>query len=156
MNPTNAQKGFTRLKRYTPLRRSGYVRHASSHRQEERTRYAHQRLAYLEAHPFCQLTIARLGLEERLVVALGGISSGWIVPRATEIHHRNKGRGARLLDERWWMAVSASSHEGLEANKGWARECGYLLPIQADADGKWGAGNAALPTPELLRSKERA
>lgn len=97
--------------------------------------------------------IARTGLDEQEVIAKNGRIGGFWVPRSTQVHHRAKRNGDRLNDERWWMAVCRESHDDVEKNKGWAREEGYLLPIQADADGRWGAGNQALETPALMTSK---
>jgi hypothetical protein len=49
------------------------------------------------------------------------------VPLATQVHHRNKRRGADLLDQTEWLAVSASAHHRIENDKAWARAQGYLL-----------------------------
>lgn len=134
------------------------IKPISSKRSNERSQYRKQVKYYLEAHPYDQIWIAIRGLDESAVIDAGGWycdkdSINKRVPRSNQIHHRNKGRGERLLDVRWWMATSNFSHEQVEFNKSWAREEGYLLPIQADADGKWGSGNQALTTPELLKSK---
>jgi hypothetical protein len=107
------------------------------------------------------ITIAMLGLDEaevlchwnRLFQNAGPIIGGVRILRAREVHHRNKGRGARLNDQRWWMAASRQAHDNTENHKTWARAEGYLLPIQADAEGRWGDGNQALTTPELMESK---
>ena len=122
----------------------------SYRRKVEQRQYAKQRAAYLLVHPYCQAWIAMHGFDENNVVDNGGYL---LVPRATSIHHRNKRTGSRLLDEKWWMAVCDYSHAEIEENKNWARQEGYLLPIQSDKDGKWGNGNQALTTPELMESK---
>ena len=131
----------------------------SSRRKVEQRQYAKQRAAYLIAHPYCQAWIAMHGMDENDVVANSGYQKycdyGHLVPRSTSIHHRNKRTGSRLLDERWWMAVCDYSHHEIEERKEWARQEGYLLPIQADKDGRWGAVNQALTTPELMASKIR-
>ncbi len=112
----------------------------------------------------CAVAIARFGLDEAEVIALGRGCSAWVtvpaagggdfmIGRSDQIHHRNKGRGARLNDERWWMATALTSHDYVEDHKEWARAEGYLLPFQADADGRWGDGNQALETPALMVSK---
>ena len=135
----------------TPMNR------VSSKRRKQRAQYTQQAEAYLIAHPFDQIWIARNGLEESLVIEVSGyvIVAGRLChcPRSDQVHHRNKRDGERLTDERWWMATAFESHQFVEANKNWARQHGYLLPIQADADGKWGDGNQALTTPELMEAK---
>ncbi len=154
------------LKRYSPLKRSGKPlarrkrpKRIKPERAAERAQYRKRKEAFISSHPFDQIWIATRGLSEGEVIA----ADGWALvfgvqrraPRSNQIHHRNKAIGARLLDERWWMATSYFSHEGVEAKKDWARGEGYLLPIQADAEGRWGDGNQALETPALMKSKER-
>ncbi len=145
------------------IQRQKRIKPTTAKRAAERRQYAKQSAAYLAAHPYDQITIALHGLNEDSVRWHGTgdstpvrvkIPSGIVtVQRSNQIHHRNKGFGARLLDERWWMATCAESHDFVERNKGVARELGLLLPIQADADGKWGAGNSALTTPELMKAR---
>jgi hypothetical protein len=48
------------------------------------------------------------------------------------------------------MAASFSQHDFVEDHKDVARALGLLFPIQADADGRWGAGMQGLTTPELM------
>jgi len=146
------------IERRTPIQRSSKpIPRSTPKRASERAKYRRQIAVYLEAHPFDQIFIAMHGLHEATIIAnMGCYRVGhrvFQVPRSDQIHHRNKGRGARLLDERWWMATSGWSHELVEAKKDWAREQGYLLPIQADADGRWGADIQALTTPALMIRK---
>lgn len=166
------------MKRRTPLRRSGALKRSRRHpfvgdRPPEETRtlyrndeYRRRKAIYFAAHPFCQLTIARLGIDEAELLAHVGLPVSFVgqtffkgsaIPRATEIHHRNKRScEARLLDERWWMAVSRGAHETIEAAKDWARAEGYLLPINALPDGSTPPGTPQpIPTPELMASKVR-
>ena len=153
------------MNRYTTLKRGGFLKRKtpmkriSTRRRKQRSRYSRQEEACLIAHPFDQVWIAVHGLSEALVIEVDGFVTieGRLMkcPRSDQVHHRNKCCHGRLTDERWWMATSRESHERIEHRKAWAREEGYLLPIQADADGKWGEGNQALTTPELLASKER-
>jgi hypothetical protein len=49
------------------------------------------------------------------------------VPLSTEIHHKNKRRGADLLEPHFWLAVSQDAHRRIEENKAWARAECYLL-----------------------------
>ena len=141
------------MKRHTPMNR------ISPKRRQQRGQYARKREEYLIVHPYDQVWIARNGLDEALVIEVSGFVriNGTLChcPRSDQIHHRNKGRRDRLNDERWWMATSIASHDFIEHNKEQAREEGFLLPIQADADGKWGDGNQALPTPEFMEAKRR-
>jgi hypothetical protein len=87
------------IKRKTPMRR------VSPKRAIERRTYSALRKQYLAEHPWCEL-IPTL--------------------RATQIHHKNKCRGARLNDTSEWMAISYAGHRLIEDNKGWARANGYL------------------------------
>lgn len=131
------------------------MRQRSPRRNATQKEYAREVAYYLAKHPFCQISIARHELDESAVVAAGGRYGKIQIPRATEVHHRNKRDGARLLDKRWWMAASRQAHDWVEDNKETARILGYLLPIQADEDGKWGDGNAGIETPAFMRSKAR-
>jgi len=145
------------------LTRTKPVRRQSAERAAERREYAKRRKAYLAAHPFDQVAIALFGLDEATIIRAGegrgfvewavghdGVAKIW---RSDQIHHRLKCHGARLNDERWWMATNLGSHEFIENNKGFAREHGFLLPIQANADGEWGDGQKALPTEAFMRAR---
>ena len=122
-------------------------------------RYSHVRKDYLLAHPWCQITIAMAGLDERHVIALGvnvpeDVDYVWCqgvrIPRATEIHHRNKSNGPRKCDVRWFMSAARPGHDWVEENKTEARERGFLLPINATPDGCWGNGQRGLETPVFM------
>lgn len=163
------------LQRKTPLRRNNFLRSAAptsalkprtsglrrvcSRRQQERAEYSAAIEDYLSNHPVCQIWIARHGLDEAEVLASLGTGRfgaayyrGERVPFANQVHHRNKRRLKRLVDERWFMSACQFEHDVVENHKNWARKVGLLLPMQADADGKWGDGNRALATPELIAS----
>lgn len=143
------------MKRYVSLLRRSRINPISTQRRKERAEYNRRRLAFLALHPFDQIYIARYRLDEQEVIAGNGRIGGFRVPRATQIHHRNKATNARLNDERWWMATSLGSHNDVENAKGWARTEGYLLPIQADPEGRWGDGNQAETTAELLARRAK-
>lgn len=154
----------TPLLRKTPLARGNLspiqalrIPRVKPERAAQKRRYNEQRDRYLAEHPFDMIWIAVAGMREEDVIATDGFyrraGVARRVPRSTQVHHRNKNRKDRLTDERWWMATSTDSHENVENHKDWAREEGYLLPIQADADGRWGSGNQALETPALMTSK---
>ena len=115
----------TALVRRTPLSR------VSSRRAEELRRYRGRCAQFLELHPYCQVWLAEHGIDEAAAVRRCGwvrLCSGARVraPRASSVHHTNKRRHGRLLDETRWMAVSAAGHAAIEVNKPWARARGYL------------------------------
>lgn len=164
---TGLQRRGAFLKRNSPLKRGGkFARKSASiarvtpERADERREYNRLREEYLRAHPYCQIWIAERGLDEAEVIAtLGYATTGFSfwkgerVPLSTQIHHRNKCRRARLTDFRFVMAASQKWHDEVENRKSWARDRGYLFPIQADENGRWGAGNQGLTTPELMASR---
>ena len=104
-------------------------------RLEQLTNYAAKRAGFLRLHPYCQLWLAEDDIPEEYALVLSGRvpipgALGLCpVPRSQAIHHRDKRRGERLLDERFWMAVSRAAHRRIEENKAWARACGYLNPF---------------------------
>ena len=111
----------------TPLKR------ISDRRMVETTYYAVRRRRFLREHPYCQEWLREHGVEESEAIRNGGnacIEGRTVaVPLATEVHHMNKRRGVDLLDERYWLAVSAEAHARIEAKLGWARECGLMQPF---------------------------
>lgn len=151
------------MKRTGWLKKSGRVKPITKQRSSERKEYNAEKLVYLEANPFCEIFCAvhRINVRAHLKDIFDHDATGpWktyvegkpvLVPRANQIHHRNKARKGRLLDKRWWMAASPGWHQWAEDNKEKAREIGILLPFQADAEGRWGADQQAITTEELLR-----
>lgn len=142
--------------RRTPLKRSTkpLVR-IRPERRKERQSYNRDRLEYLAAHPFCQISIFAAGLKEQRVIDAGGRYSSTggqmkQIPRSTQIHHRNKARGKRLNDQRFWMSASAAGHDMVEQNKEFARRTGLLLPFEANADGLCPNGEQWPTTPEMM------
>jgi len=105
--------------------------------------------AFLNAHPCCQAQKFVWKLEHDPTQVMTFIHC------ANQVHHRNKARGARLLDQRWWMAVGPQYHEEIETRKEWARKVGLLLPLEADADGRLPDGTQCLTTDELLKRVEK-
>lgn len=147
-------------RKFTPWKPRKTMRRVSKRRAKERRGYRTQEEIYLGLHPFDMIVIAMLGMKEETVIANGGQydldGQRKIVPRSTQVHHRNKARGARLNDERWWMATSGESHDLVEHNKGWGRWEGYLLPMNANPDGQWPSGNGiatAWTTDQLMYRK---
>jgi hypothetical protein len=107
------------------------LRRATDLRHHQNGLYLYCRKLFLAAHPYCQLFLAERGISEAEAFRRGGIiplnGVPTSIPLATQVHHRDKRRGARLLDERFWMAISPWGHDQIELNKSWARERGYLL-----------------------------
>lgn len=120
------------IKRYTPIRR------VSTKRARQLRQYSTARKAFLVAHPYCQVWLKEHGFTESEALAGKGsvslvrIDVGVttralvVVPIAEEVHHVRKRRGAALLDETHWLAVSVEMHNKIERNKSWARARGYL------------------------------
>lgn len=146
------------IKRKKPMKRGGRIRPRAKSKVSAAAQYQRDKEEYLRAHPYCQIRIAREGLVEAKVIALNGFISTWrdgrrftmSIPNSTEIHHRNKRTGKRLLDQRWWMACCRAEHDLVEANLSLARRTGFALPIQADDDGRWGLDSEALETPLFM------
>jgi hypothetical protein len=137
------------------MRRATRISPISAAKAKESAEYRRKAAWYLARHPYCQLVIFLLGLDEGAVINNRGLLAiegrRVLVPPADDVHHRNKRCSERrLLDERFWISASRGVHDWVEAHKDLARELGLLLPIQADEDGRWGDGNVGLHTPELL------
>lgn len=119
------------LKRRTPIRRVSLKR-ASQIRE-----YSKLRATYLELHPICEVWCRENGWQwisgnEYVSQLSERVTGDWLIsilhaPRATEIHHVNKRRGAMLNDETHWLAVCRRNHDRIENDKAWARREVYLL-----------------------------
>lgn len=115
-----------------PLRRTP-IRRVSLKRAKQNREYAKKRKAFLEAHPFCQLTIQREGFNEQIVIEDNGdmsvpnIDFNFRCPRATEIHHVRGRIGTMLNDETHWLAVSREGHEWIHQHPSEARKRGWLV-----------------------------
>lgn len=134
----------------TPIRRVSDKRRASNEKYLRRVQ------EFLIEHPWDQVWLCRHGLTEADVRTASRTSDGIEhIPRSTEIHHRNKRDGSRLLDERFWMATSRQSHDMIERNRTWARKEGYLLPINASPNGTM-PGGIQLPTTDQLMELKKA
>jgi len=139
------------------------IRKVSTKRATEKREYAKRKAAYLLAHPLDQIKIALCGFDEAKVLAhatgltrenaQGIFYEGQLIRFANQIHHRNKARGARLLDECWWMSTVTASHDIIEEGKEWAREHGFLLPFEADENGYWPNGLRSLETPDFMKAR---
>ena len=152
------------MKRHTPLRRGGRLerrtrlRPVSAKRASERTRYRSEAKIFLFLNPISQLWLLANGWRksapreykrgDEWATAEALLYKGAVA--STQVHHRNKCRGARLLDQRWWMAVGTGNHQWIEDNKQVARARGWLLPLEADAAGRLPDGTVCQTTDELL------
>ena len=136
-------KRTTPLRRGGPLKRGARLRSVSTRRAGELKEYARVRAKYLAEHPICEVWLAENGWLELGNRTFTKKVHGYTyvvkteidlthdvlfaAPRATEIHHKAKRRGARLRDSRYFLAVCRKNHERIENNKAWARSKGYLL-----------------------------
>lgn len=119
------------MQRKTPLkRRSKPIRKVSVKRSSQLREYFAARERYLADHPICMVWLAENGFSNNQVL----LDSSSVMtfhtmgaPAATEVHHKDKRRGARLLDQMHWMAVCRFNHNRIENNKAWARANGFLL-----------------------------
>ncbi len=124
----------TPLKRKSPLKRGGRLKPFSKKRSKLNAEYLKKRAAFLEAHPWCQWTIAEACGAEWMAIETGGriIDNTRNIfincPPATEIHHRKGRVGPLLMDETYWMAVCRYAHRQIHENPKIAKEKGYLLP----------------------------
>lgn len=92
------------------------MRQASPALAKRRREYSKRRLIFLarEENQWCP-------------VAAAGV---WGAPAqipTTDIHHTNKRDGRKLLDEKYWLAVSRVGHEFIHAWPNIAREHGWLV-----------------------------
>lgn len=115
------------------------IRRVSKKRAAELREYYPLRKAYLEAHPYCQIWLAKHGVSEKDVV--GGVALVNVcnpgrfnvciwrhvqVPLATDIHHTNGRNGWRLNRVEWWLSACRVEHEWVKANQSEARKIGVL------------------------------
>lgn len=106
----------------------------SARRLLETDLYCYRIRQFLLLHPYCQVWLAENNIPESHAIQSGGVvtlttGSRVSVPLATQVHHMNKRRGADLLNETQWLAVSSVYHREIEEYKTWARAKGYLLDI---------------------------
>lgn len=117
--------------RTKPILRRTPLRRVSLKRQKESREYMKLRAAYLEAHPYCQVTIRLLGLSEAEVIEWKGLHRTALgnfdqVPASQDIHHKAGRTGTNYLDTNTWLAVSRHQHERIHNNPSWARYHGFL------------------------------
>lgn len=165
MKRTPLKRGTKGLRRTGWLRRKKPMARVSERRRRQRAAYGPAEKAHLDAHPFCQLTIAYCRFDEAAVLRRGaGLNAsncqglffqGVLIPIATEVHHRNKAREERLADPRWMASASRRMHDWVENHKDQARAEGYLLPLEADKDGRLPNGSQCLTTDQWLAARAR-
>lgn len=106
------------------------LRGISARRLLQHDYYLSRRRRFLGLHPYCQVWLAEHDVAEALAIAGGGVvelaGRRVAAPLSVQVHHSNKRRGADLLDESAWFAVSVEMHAKIEAEKDWARMRGYL------------------------------
>lgn len=118
--------------RKTRLQRGG-IKPVSSKRIKINAIYARLREKFLQDHPYDQVVMKLLGVEEADVIAGGGMTTTGIHgaaafwPRSNEIHHV-KGRGKYLLDITTWLAVRSDTHQWIHANPKESYEKGFMQP----------------------------
>ncbi len=120
------------IKRNKPLKRNKPIRRVSKKRAVQNRIYLAKRAKFLEAHPFCQATILKAGIDEQAVIMNNGFvikvgsCHGICVPRSTEIHHVRGRIGEMLLNEDHWLAVGRKEHDWIHGNGKEARLLGLL------------------------------
>ena len=100
-------EGIWRAKKATPIKRTE-IKKVSKKRVGLLQQYSAQRKAFL-AKPFnfyCRVDTTQ---------------------PATQIHHQRGRVGKLLLDERYWIPVSAEGHRWIHDNPAKAREMGFIL-----------------------------
>jgi hypothetical protein len=123
------------------------------------------RQQYLKDHPWCEITIARLRVDPRTIdkdgnatipsMGIQGLECCTVVPRATQIHHRNKCAGRRRTLVQFWTSAADGPHKWVEEHKAEARAMGLLCPINADPEGKLPDGTRCLDTASLIVVRSR-
>lgn len=91
--------------------------------------YAKKRKAFLEAHPYCQIWMARhagIVRDETSGDVVGFMLGGVPPDRSSEVHHKAGRTGKNYLDESTWMAVSREGHTWIHEHPSEARARGWL------------------------------
>jgi hypothetical protein len=109
------------------LTRGGRIKPVSATMARLRKIYQALSAKFLAEHPYCQHFMAEHRLNEAEVIKGGGFSNGYIVPLATEIHHK-KGRGKYYLDVSTFMACRPGHSVYIHGFPEEAYKKGYMLP----------------------------
>lgn len=96
------------------MKRPRRVRQRSTLKAVRDRLYAKVRAAYLLKHRACKVALL-----------LPGPGKGKLVP-ATQVHHSRGRNGPLLIDERFFVSVSAENHDWIDRNKADARRLGLL------------------------------
>lgn len=122
-------------KKHKPMKR------VSDKRRGQLRIYGPRAKRFLEDHQICQVWLKENGWKEswpeagwyyRLdeetfpLATTNRLVNVFNAPRSTQVHHKDKRRGARLNDETKWLAVCSKNHRRIEDNKAWARANGFL------------------------------
>ena len=108
------------------------IKPMSAKRKVAAKSYSAQRAKFLAAHPYCQVFIARTGLDEEALIqwqgcyrdAFGVFSRA---PESCDVHHKAGRTGTNYLDQSTWLAVSRHEHEWIHAHPSLAREAGWMI-----------------------------
>lgn len=142
------------------------MKQVSDQEKKLQSAYWPLRRKYLKEHPLCQITMALHRIDERTALNLflpgpemfpfwfdrieGDKRVAYPIPRATQIHHRNKSNGVRRNILEFWMSAARDPHRWVEDHKDEARKLGLLCPVNARPDGTMPDGSQCLPTSHLL------
>lgn len=104
---------------------------ASARRKREGATYTKLRREFLAAHPFCQVWLQTMGLDEAALVQFGGAyrtlyGTARYAPASTEVHHKAGRYGGNYLDVTTWAAVCSESHRWIHDNPAQAKAEGWL------------------------------
>lgn len=88
-----------------PKKQQKRIRRRSNKRAAQERKYNANRIVFIQKNPVCAVSDNP----------------------ATQVHHMKGRDGDLLLDERFWLPVSADAHEEIERNPKWAFDMGYSL-----------------------------
>lgn len=94
------------LKRFTPLKRGGRLRNASTKRQAEYSNYGKVKKAYMALHPQCERCKTK---------------------KATDIHHKAGRVGQWLCRYEYFAALCRECHDFCHQNANLARKHGWII-----------------------------
>lgn len=109
------------------------IRKVSNKRAKQNREYSKVRAEFLKAHPWCQVQIQTVGVNEEDVIAGHGrvqLPNGtWMLfAEATEIHHKRGRFRSRLCESEYFLACSEAAHRWIHNNPKEAYAAGFMLP----------------------------
>lgn len=108
---TRKRSPRAKIKRLPPI---------SKRRAEELKEYRLLSKKFLQDHPYCAVW--------SFMLVQGTYEAFLGVRLSEEIHHAKGRTGKRLLDTKYWIAVSKWGHAYIHNNPKWAYENGFLQP----------------------------